>query len=334
MKQAKAMRLVPDDIYQRLISGNLPPESTLSSSQQTMQIPPGDPLYDFTAVLNRPDLGKDEQCKLYLQRYHRSKEAQSILEKEKPPVKVQFSKQDDAAAEMMMEDQQQQQHQQQKQKKRSQADLSRALYFDKSHREKAARVLAFLEENSSIVQEKGLLKLDGVQVEGGNLIDLVNYLVSQSRAKPSGWDEFAKFLHTINMPQSLIVNAAARKQINSLSAVGHPRTPATGKQRNRISRRDLTEEFDSSVLAAAIESAGKKRNGGEKSTSSSPDKQKGSGFRGGRGRRRKRKRRAPAAAAGKRAKKGRGGRISKRKGGKKQQRHCKATTCKRWKKFS
>jgi hypothetical protein len=254
MKYAKGMRLVSDDVYERLIAGNLrKPDPAVTSQFNRAE---GDELYDFTAVLDKPNLGNDDKWKLYQARMHRNLEAKQILEKERPPVKVQFADPPTAGAAgggVI----------------KAAADTTTTAvdsgglseFFTKPQRESAAKIINYLERNGNVAWDGRVLKIDDSVLEGANLIDLVYYLVTKKQPRPASWEQFAEYLHVLNLPKSFVLNKSAQNYIVKLSAEGRAGAAAAGAAAAvatplagaaKSARRNLSDE-----LSAASASGGR-----------------------------------------------------------------------------
>jgi hypothetical protein len=227
MKYAKAMRLVPDDVYQRLINGNLPPTVTDPHPAKLAEQFPhyghvhGDELYNFSAVLNNTQLGDDEKWKLYQQKMHRSLDKQEILEKTKPAVKVQLAGEDGKVVTFA--------DQQQRDGKKTHPHREPVLSsFSKPQQAKAQIVVDELKRTSGLTwDDVGSVRINGTDLQGANIADLVTYMITARQKVPPGWEEFGDHLHEQNFPKKNITNVAARKYVSDpIGYIGA--TPPTG----------------------------------------------------------------------------------------------------------
>jgi hypothetical protein len=199
MKHAKGMRLVPDDVYQRLMSGNFPPTKTNQPSANSVESAEqsGRNLYNFSDALTAPGLGDDEKWKLYQQRLHRSLVARENLERNRLPVKVEIAQKTQNGEE----------EESANQEKTRQPSLS--SLFTKNFREKAEKVINYIEMNGDMTWDGGVVKIRGNALAGARMVDLVNYVVKSRTPIPPGWIEFAAHLAEIGFPEMLITNSAA-----------------------------------------------------------------------------------------------------------------------------
>jgi len=91
----------------------------------------------------------------------------------------------------------------------------------------AAQLLQYLGFHKNIAwDEHGVVSIDGAQIAGANIIDLVNHCMrTRKRPNPRGYSEFARALRRINTPHTYIGNKKVLADIATLSPPPRQSTP-------------------------------------------------------------------------------------------------------------
>jgi hypothetical protein len=229
--EAKKMRLVTDDVYERLMNGNLPPPRPVGASSTAAKPAP---IYSESEILNSKTLGDDQKWKLIQQQFHRMLE-QNAAQRGKP-LKVQIER-EDGEQDTVVEG------------KMPIGDL--LTWFPKNQSTKAANVLEFLNARKSIEWDRyGKVAIDGRDIDGARIPELVKHALKASGREPAGWNAFRDYLVREDIPISLISNTALKTILISQSSKGSWSTAeasSVAKKKNNKGDSPSSHEVSSST---------------------------------------------------------------------------------------
>jgi hypothetical protein len=246
---AKKMRLVTDDVYERLMNGNLPSKTLLRTSASSNNSNPNTvPVRSEDEILSDSKLGDDEKWKLIQQQLHRMLEIKSA-EGKKPPLKVQIEKDDGDGDE--------------KEDEPSGAPTAAAAatvskdkipmflsQIPKNLRAKALVVIQFLKDRKNIRwDERGNVWIDGAEIDGAHIADLIKCSLRTSVREPLGWGEFCEFLASVKTPPSLIGNRSLKTFLTSSKSPKLLWSTPASSERGRKTKDDSEADVSSSTPA-------------------------------------------------------------------------------------
>jgi hypothetical protein len=321
--EAKKMRLVSDDVYERLMNPHVvqqlqlhrQPESGGKSTFSTTATTTSKPLrdgatIDVEAVLKNPTLGDDQKWKLIQSELHRmSDRAKYRVQIEKRSgegnggdddendgnrrSKTTKEKMVDASTETAV--------------KMANAGTGMAdgdLGDDKvpysmrwippSQKGKAMRLLQVLQDRPGIRwTDKGVVIVGGAKIEDSQIGSLIKYALRATGKEPVGWEEFCEFLARAKIPVSLVGNAALKHTMLSLS-------PKVARSPPRDQHLNVSSSTPQTPARTPRPARKRRKAGGD-----SPQ-QHGEGKRGKRGKKKRKTTTRRGSGGGRKAGKGRG----------------------------
>src|SRR5579862_3926981 len=235
---AKKMRLMMDSEYERFVNGNLPkPHPFVSGSTSGGAVPLI--ARPESEILKDKSLGDDQKWKIISEQLHRM--LQTTSEQRKKPLRVQIQTEEDAGKDGSGSNSASVRATVGVRNSGKVARLPNFLVnFPKNLQTKAVNVIRVLKDSGDIEWDgRGKVFIDGNDVEGSHIADLVKFSLRTSRSAgkpPTGWDEFCAYLADIDIPPSLISNTQLKQILISQPSKDDWATPPSGntvKRKNR-----------------------------------------------------------------------------------------------------
>ena len=215
MKHGSQYRLVPEDMYQKLLTSNdrprppvVPPVSELETERKRL-----------SGVLDDPNMTSNQKVKSY---HQTMQPYMDDYEKMVRPVALGPTASGETTT-----------------KPREPVNVLMAGMPD-SYKLPTKSFISYLEQNPRITwTSDGTLAIEGTEVPGSNLVDVVNYAVRKRKAvsEPIGWAPFNAFLKRNNAPhefQSRSQSSAKRPAMSSTSTPRGTTTPVTTRTRRGV----------------------------------------------------------------------------------------------------
>jgi len=215
MAAAKKMRQVPDEVYQRLISGNFP------DPNRQLAVPPKPPERPVTELINDPSVPIDKKWKMIQDEWYRNHERMLSAKKSQEPIKVQIEKEtaeveedgDNTKTRSMLH--------------RKNVDMI-PFFLSKiptSIRKKATEMFQFLAGCQGIGwNNSGTIVVDDTEIPRTDISNLVKHAAKPLGNAPTGWNEFKSVLLREGGP--VISSAKTRKS--------PPKTPVKVVAKHRL----------------------------------------------------------------------------------------------------
>ncbi len=191
MDEIRKMALVPANYMSHLLQppGTLNPSPQLSVGRQLSKLDS-----EMKRILDDVTVPDDVKYKLYS---HALSQFTELREETKKPIKMQIESEKDAQKQLSAE-----------------SLLSHAGDIPADKKDVARKLAAFLERCDNIKwSDKGVLIIDGTEVQGSNVHDLFDYVTRNrsTTAPPIGFRRFCDKLDEANAPMSIIGNKNLKK---------------------------------------------------------------------------------------------------------------------------
>ena len=219
------MRIIPDEVYQRLMNNNVPQPVIKAPISSSPGVSGGTRVFSEEEIMNDPTLSDETKWRLLQTQMHRMFET---LKKNRvdtaKPVKVSIEKNSEEEEE-----------EEDKKKKKKLSATPTAVGSDKTaaaaegerlpffiewipavQRIRALKLVQFLNECQGIEwSEHGRVSIDGEPIPYSQIAELVKYTLKAAGEKPTGWREFSEFLQASKVPKSLVGNKALKSALDS-----------------------------------------------------------------------------------------------------------------------
>ena len=230
---SKRMVLIPEELVSLLRERQ---QETVSPVTQNLVSLKG----QMSDILDRPDLRSDVKAKLYNQAFQRYQNVREQAEHKPLAVQILPSIKDEpetgAAVSVAGE-------------RESGFDPIASEIIQsvpKTLKNRAELLLQKLKQYGDVINwnDRGELVFNGKQVQGTNVLDLVNdVLRNRKTSSPRGWEYFARGLAHMNIPNELIQNAKRRRVIQQ-----YKQEPATTLQPRDYEQEGDQEWTDEEIL--------------------------------------------------------------------------------------